>query len=176
MAELFIIGQIVGAENFQTKSLYCKWKLIIGSGWKILEGIAEGQTQIDSTCNGDFACWQHPIDLHLVTKGIQGWPKIIFEIWHKNSLDQNSLIGYGVVNVPSQPGSKKILCPCWRPIGSVLDRLAQMFNGESLHLSEEWLIYSSEHRFRLHTENTGSICLDLNLILKDFEKFGIETH
>lgn len=78
MAEVFLIGQISGGENFNENSLFCKWKLIIGSGWKILEGIAEGQTQVDNSTSSssslwnNFVCWSHPIDLHLVTKGIQG--------------------------------------------------------------------------------------------------------
>ncbi|XP_027204296.1 B9 domain-containing protein 2 [Dermatophagoides pteronyssinus] len=180
MAEVFLIGQITGGENFNENSLFCKWKLIIGSGWKILEGIAEGQTQIDcstsSSSLNNFVCWSHPIDLHLVTKGIQGWPKLLIEVWHRNSFEQTSLISYGVVNIPSQPGFKQIRCHTWRPIGSIIDRLANIFNGESLHLTEEWLIYSHEQRFRLHTETMGIVCLDLNIVMKDFEKFGVETH
>lgn len=30
MAEVFLIGQITGGENFNENSLFCKWKLIIG--------------------------------------------------------------------------------------------------------------------------------------------------
>lgn len=44
----------------------------LGSGWKLLEGISEGQTQIDTSSGGGFSCWAHPIDVHLATKGIQG--------------------------------------------------------------------------------------------------------
>ena len=30
MAELFLLGQLLGAKNFAASSLYCKWKLIAG--------------------------------------------------------------------------------------------------------------------------------------------------
>lgn len=100
----------------------------------------------------------------------------MIEVWHKNNLDQCSLISYGVINIPSQPGFKKLICHTWRPVGSIVDRLANLFTGETLHLTEDWLIYSHEQRFNLHTENMGIVCFELNLILKDFEKFGVETH
>jgi len=45
---------------------------LIGSGWKLLEGIIEGQTQVDSPQTEEQTYWSHPIDVHFVTKGLQG--------------------------------------------------------------------------------------------------------
>ena len=96
MAEVHIIGQILGASDFPDHSLYCKWsistgwdylfflievknsfKLILkhktkGSGWKHLQGIKEGQTHVDSPTYEPTAYWAHPIDIHYSTKGLQG--------------------------------------------------------------------------------------------------------
>ena len=47
MAEVHIIGQLVGASGFPSGDLYCKWGLAVGSAWKVLEGDQEGQTQVD---------------------------------------------------------------------------------------------------------------------------------
>ena len=47
MAEVHIIGELVGGDKFPSGSLFCKWGLEIGSAWKVLEGSKEGQTQID---------------------------------------------------------------------------------------------------------------------------------
>lgn len=196
MAELFILGQLIGAKDFIEKSLFCKWKLVagkfflkivriffykflitdLGSGWKFLEGITEAQTQIDTSSNLGFACWSHPIDIHLATKGIQGWPKLVLEVWHRDQLDRCSLISYGVVNIPSQPGYSKLTCKTWRPIGSIVDRLVNLFSGETLQLADESFIHSHEHRLNLQTESMGNVELQLNIILKDFDKFGVETH
>ena len=47
MAEVHLIGELVGADNFPSGSLFCKWGLALGSAWKVLEGSKEGQTQVD---------------------------------------------------------------------------------------------------------------------------------
>lgn len=46
--------------------------LITGAAWKLLSGLREGQTQVDTPQIGDMAYWSHPIDLHFATKGLQG--------------------------------------------------------------------------------------------------------
>lgn len=46
--------------------------LIVGAAWKLLSGVREGQTQVDTPQIGDMAYWSHPIDLHFATKGLQG--------------------------------------------------------------------------------------------------------
>ena len=162
-----------------------------------MEGLTEGQTQIDTSCKLGFACWSHPIDIHLTTKGIQGmeyklffqrlfhspdrylylgWPKLIIEVWYRDQLERCSLISYGLVNIPSQPGFNTITCHTWRPVGSIVDKLANLFGGETLQLAEDSFVYSHEHRFNLKTETMGQVCFELNIILKDFDKFGVETH
>lgn len=47
MAELHIIGELVGGSDFPSADLFCKWSVSHGSGWRVLEGAREGQTQID---------------------------------------------------------------------------------------------------------------------------------
>jgi len=48
MAELHVLGQLFGATGFDRSHLFCKWAVITGDGWRLLEGVAEGQTQVDS--------------------------------------------------------------------------------------------------------------------------------
>uniref|UniRef100_A0A286XXC5 B9 domain-containing protein 2 n=1 Tax=Cavia porcellus TaxID=10141 RepID=A0A286XXC5_CAVPO len=72
MAEAHVIGQIIGATGFSESSLFCKWGIHTGAAWKLLSGVREGQTQVDTPQVGDMAYWCHPIDLHFATKGLQG--------------------------------------------------------------------------------------------------------
>lgn len=72
MAEVHVIGQILGGSGFPESSLFCKWKVQVGSAWRVLEGDAEGQTQVDDPSDEPMANWCHPIDLHFATKGLQG--------------------------------------------------------------------------------------------------------
>lgn len=47
MAELHIIGQLVGGHGFPSANLFCKWGTAFGTSWKVLEGKQDGQTQVD---------------------------------------------------------------------------------------------------------------------------------
>ena len=48
-----------------------------GGGWKLLQGIKEGQTHVDNPNYEQFASWSHPIDIHYTTKGLQGYSFIL---------------------------------------------------------------------------------------------------
>ena len=47
MAEVHLIGDLVGASGFPSADLFCKWGIAYGNAWKVLEGVQEGQTQVD---------------------------------------------------------------------------------------------------------------------------------
>ena len=47
MAELHIIGQVIGATDFPSSHLSCKYQFVAGDDWSLLEGQPEGQTQVD---------------------------------------------------------------------------------------------------------------------------------
>ena len=47
MAEVHVIGEIAGGSGFPSQNLFCKWGLTAGGAWRLLEGLSEGQTQVD---------------------------------------------------------------------------------------------------------------------------------
>lgn len=232
MAELHIIGQIIGASGFPENSLFCKWGVhtgalynlfvvffifflfllcgqswycshfLLGGAWRLLSGLKEGQTQVDVPQIGEMAYWSHPIDLHYSTKGLQGllrswfykivwpvvrlpsewlynffsgWPKLHLQVWHQDSFGRCQLYGYGYCHVPSSPGQHRLQCVTWRPVGTWQEQLAQMFVGGGPQLRSPDLIYSGADRYRLHTEAMGTIELELCIILRHFERYGIES-
>ena len=44
--------------------------------------VSEGQTQTDWPIDGEECCFNHLIDLHYATRGIQGWPQelVLFKV------------------------------------------------------------------------------------------------
>ena len=86
MAEVHLIGQLVGGNDFYPyTSLFCKWSIHTGGAWKLLQGVREGQTQVDNPEQGEVAYWSHPIDVHYATKGLQGWPKLHIQVFHQDN-------------------------------------------------------------------------------------------
>ena len=89
----------------------------VGSGWKKIEGPKSGQTQVDTPIEEEVAQWCHPIDCHLVSKGLQGWPKLILEVRRQDQYGRSDLAGYGTCHVPPTPGTHILEVPTWRPAG-----------------------------------------------------------
>ncbi|RWS04609.1 B9 domain-containing protein 2-like protein [Dinothrombium tinctorium] len=174
MAEIHVFGQIVGAGKFNTNGLFCKWNIVFGGGWNLIEGNVCGQTQVDYSAFEDQAFWCHPIDVHFATIGIQNWPKIIFEVWRQDFYGKSTLCSYSFCHIPSEPGFHEIKCFTWKPAGSREDQIASLFTGAGLRLSNSSTISENFERFRLQTESSGELNLELFIIFKNFEKFGIE--
>lgn len=176
MAELHLFGQVVGGNGFDLDcKLSCRWKLIFGGSWKAIEGLTEGFSQLDNPQSGDIAYWSHPVDVHFLTSGVGGWPKIEVEVWKQDKYGRGSLCSYGCLHVPSEPGNHVVHCITWKPLGSFVDQLFSLFTGGSLRLQDNSFICDPTERARLQTSPSGQVIFNLNIILRNFEKFGIET-
>ncbi|XP_031357497.1 B9 domain-containing protein 2 [Photinus pyralis] len=174
MAELHVIGEISHGRGFPKQSLFCKWNLQFGNNWKLVSGKQEGQTHvISSEFDGDCK-WCFPIDVHLATKGIQGWPKIYIQIFHLDWLGRSHLFGYGFVLIPTTPGQHTVECYTWRPFGTLRQRFVQFFLGGGPQLKNPDAIVSANDRDKLSTEAMGTVQFKLNVIFRHFSKFGVE--
>ena len=52
---------------------------------------------------------------------------------------------------------------------------AAFFMGGGPELTQDSIIYSSRDRQRIRTQASGTICLRLSVILRNFDKFGVEA-
>nr|CDJ90592.1 B9 domain containing protein [Haemonchus contortus] len=147
MAEVYVSGQIESADGFGDNRLCCRWTLQTGGGWRVVEGAVEGQTQTDLPSVFDEAYFAHPIDLHLATKTIQGWPRIQLQVWHHDIYGRQELVGYGSLFLPSTPGEHEV---------------------SSLAVLED-----ATERMRISTVAMGQVRLRLYVITRHFEQFGI---
>ncbi|XP_067942559.1 B9 domain-containing protein 2-like [Watersipora subatra] len=174
MAEVHIIGQVQGATGFPEHSLFCKWGIHAGGAWRIINGQRHGQTQVDLPQNEAMAAWSHPIDIHYVTKGLQGWPKVHVQVWHQDAFGRNELYGYGFVHIPTSPGMHDIECPTWRPAGSWSEHVTQHFVGGGPQLRNPDLVYSGADRYNLKTVAMGTVHLHISVITRNFDRYGVE--
>lgn len=174
MAELHCIGQLVGATDFPEKNLFCIWEFQAGGGWSLVEGDRHGQTQTDEPLLDDMSVWNHPLDVHYATKGLPGWPKLHLQVWHQDAYGRCEIYGYGFVTIPTTPGRHRIECRTWKPQSSLRDQFVSYFLGGGAQLRSTDVVYSQADRFRLYTTSSGSVVLDLQLVLRNFDKFGVE--
>lgn len=105
---------------------------------------------------------------------LAGWPRLHLQVWSQDSFGRCQLAGYGFCHVPSSPGTHKLDCPTWRPLGSWREQLARAFVGGGPQLLHGDAIYSGADRYRLHTAAGGTVHLDLGLLLRHFDRYGVE--
>ncbi|KAL9928352.1 B9 domain-containing protein 2 [Glossina fuscipes] len=175
MAEVYIIGQILKAIDFEAPHIYCKWSLQSGSAWRVIEGDALGQTVIGNNSLENSSDFCHPLDLHLGAASVQGWPKLHVELHAVNVLNKSWPIGYGFAHIPARPGYHRLEIRTWKIAPtSWYDSIREKFGGGGLALCKEDLIYTGIERYKLKTISSGIVIVDINLILYNFAKFGVE--
>lgn len=172
-ADAYFIGRIIGCTGFKDGT-FCRWWIVPGQQWKLTKGDDRGQTQTDTPSDGSGQCiWSHPIDVAFEFGGIQGWPKISFEVWEHDSLGRSFLGGYGFCSLPTSPGNHDIEVPLWRPVGTFVESLTANFLGGSPHLRNQALVHTPNDRFRLKSESAGTIQLNISVILGRIANFQV---
>mmetsp|Transcript_5941 Transcript_5941/g.24076 ORF Transcript_5941/g.24076 Transcript_5941/m.24076 type:complete len:177 (-) Transcript_5941:2241-2771(-) len=174
MAELHVVGEIVGAMGFEDRNLFCKWGLEAGSMWELVEGESGGQTHCDYPPEGEpCVVWAHPVDAHFAAKSLVGWPKMWFQVWSMDAHGAKDLAGYGFAHVPTAAGEHELDVATWCPEGTAAEKLSAFFVGGRPRLKFEEVIHQPGDRFRLQTKAAGVVRLRLGVCVKDFDKYNV---
>lgn len=102
--EVHILGQVVGGTGFGGggTGYTCKWFIDSGRKWELLEGYLGGQTQTEYPwADDDMTLWAHPIDVHFKHSSMQGWPRILVQVWSVDSYGRSDLIANGFGHIPA---------------------------------------------------------------------------
>ncbi len=97
------------------------------------------------------------------------FPVLVFEVYSMQSFGVTSLEGYGYVPLPEEPGFKDVSVATWKPVGSRVSRLRELFCGGSPAL--KYPIFAeipnktapSLSRFGVLTEGAGSVRFRINV-------------
>ena len=119
---------------------------------------------------------------------MRGWPKIVIEVWEVSYEGRYSIAGYGIGTIPCTPGTHNIVIKCWRPtdtttvtntnsfdgLSSWFGFLSQWILGNRPELSNKDILLSSAERNGFETETTGTVIVEVGVITKDFELYGVK--
>ena len=96
------------------------------------------------------------------------------EVWEVSDEGRYSVAGYGTGVIPCSPGQHKMLIQCWRPRSKGwLGRLSEWMLGARPELRYKEVVSSSHDRYGFETESTGTVQVDVGVISKDFELYGV---
>ncbi|CAL2042329.1 CBN-MKSR-2 protein [Caenorhabditis brenneri] len=173
MAEVFVSGTITSAKGFGDNRLSIRYQLSLGGGWRVVQGESEGQTQTDCPSVFENAYFGHPIDLHLATSSIQGWPRLLLQVWHHDNYGRQEIAGYGTLLLPTSPGKHVLTAGCWRPKGSFREELMHKLVGGGLQLTSLNALEDPSIREKIVSVSAGTVKFELNIITKNFQRYGI---
>jgi len=175
--QLFIMGRILNASGFDTEELYLKYDIIFGPNFNVLNGITSGETFQSIAYEEDninVVNFDQPISLNLSCQSINGWPKIVVEVWSNDKEGKNCIIGYGTGFIPIKSGFSKMAINCWRPSKSITASLEETLLGNNKEFHDKSAVYSTAEKFGVTSISTGQVNIELELIFKDFILHGIQ--
>ena len=113
--------------------------------------------------------------MHYKAKTMRGWPKFFVEVWQIDSEGRYSISGYGIATIPFTPGQHSIQIKCWRPSPlGFWKRMAAKILGVQPELQFKDMLMSE--RFGFEAETTGTVEIDVGVIVKDFQLHGVELY
>ena len=177
--EVHFVGEIIGGSGFAGNGTSVKWTLEYGKYWDLLSGDAVGQSQYASGDSlSDLVAWNHPLDLHLATSSMQGWPRLRLQVWELDEYGRTNLSGYGFAHLPVNPGCYDIAVACWRPTGSLPEEIQAFFLGANPQLANEEVLFSKawENRCRLVTVPSGKVHIQVSVINRFFMEQGVDMN
>ena len=176
--QTFIFGEIESGSFPDYNEACCSWRLVHGSGSKVVEGDFSGESvvaMLPSVTPGHLT-WNHSIDIHLATRSFDQWPTFEFTIRGKDHHCRSAFIGYGSAKLPVQPGRHDMKVRIWKPLAkpSWTERLRVWLLDaapELVDASKE--ITNINNRGSLTYESAGFITLSLNIVNVDFVENGV---
>jgi B9 domain-containing protein 2 len=195
MPQVNVIGSISGASHLPSgaQSAYCRWQLVAGPSWTVLEGLGSGQTQnalvdrtlggaglifsptgeaVDASWRSASVVWEHPLDLFLSTTSLTGWPQLQVAVWQQDELQRNEIVGYGSALVPVAPGQHRLEIATWRPEGTALQELRASYLGGGLpQLMDTRCVTNPAEASRtgLATTTTATVEVEIQVLARGFE-------
>lgn len=143
--------------------------------WTLLDGAVTGHSHTCRvTADEDVVVMEHPVEAHFSCASLVAWPQMIITVWAQDDLGRNDVAGYGVVRVPPSPGVHVLEVVTWRPEGSLLQEIGAMFRGGLPQLTDVTVMTDTQRRYMLSTASTGTVLLELNVMLRGFDEHGVE--
>lgn len=112
-----------------------------------MQGEVQGQSPVASHRLQNCSDFVQPLDIHLSSAAIQGWPRLLVEVYAVNVLQQSWPVGYGFAHIPTTPGAHRLEIATWKVAPSGWwQSLRERFGGGGAALSKTDLLFSGVER------------------------------
>lgn len=100
---------------------------------------------------------------------------MILTFTSRDFIGRDVICGYGVTNVPTQPGTHLRYVHVFTPVSSsyLSDFLGMLMGKPAEYIAPAELLYKNEGREVTRVVSAGTIKIQFNVTMKNMEKFGI---
>ena len=193
MPEVHIIGTIRGASHLPSSAVssFCRFELIAGPGWALLDGALGGSTQtaaVDFSRGGapsllgaragagvGAAAWEHPLDARFAVTDVAGWPQLAVTVWALDALGRAAVAAYATAFVPAAPGEHALELAGWRPEGSWAQELrAAVLGAGAPQLVDDATLHApaAAPRHALVTATAAVVEVEISVVARGFAEAG----
>lgn len=76
---------------------------------------------------------------------------------------------------PFKKGNNKLRIECWRPTKTFRYNFSENFLNTTPEFIDKSAVYSTDEKFGISSISAGSVIVEIDLILKDFDLHGIKV-
>lgn len=168
-------GQLEAAEVVGCSNAYCKYQLVHGEDWQLLDGMEEGITQLARIGAGPekTLVWNFPLDVTYKTTNAFGWPQIVVSVYGLDAFGRDVIKGYGCTHIPTTAGRYNLKVRLFKPkSASLLQSFTSWLSGMPAEFADDRFPAYGEGREVTRVQSGGFVTLQLNIMTKDMEVFG----
>jgi len=113
--------------------------------------------------------WNFPFEVTYRGYNVSGWPQLIMTFTSRDFLGRDVISGYGVTNVPTQPGSYTRYVHVFTPVSSsFLSEFLGMIAGKPAeYVAPNELLHKNEGREVTRVQPTGTVKVQFNVTMKN---------
>lgn len=118
--------------------------------------------------------WNLPFECSFRSLNPSGWPQIVLTCCSPDFLGREVVKGYGVINIPTQPGRHERTVQIFSPLTSsvFLNFLGILVGQKAEIINAPKVISSGEGREITRTRSEGFVKIVFQITTRDMEKFG----
>eukprot|EP00899_Mesostigma_viride_P001000 jgi/Mesvir1/10900/Mv08609-RA.1 len=180
---LMATGQLEYADIPDADNAYCKYVMVHGDDWHVLDGVEDGITQITRRSSGPDASlvWNFPIDITYKSTNAFGWPQLVLSVFQVDALGRDVIKGYGAVHLPTAAGRFLSKVRLYRPLSASLFQQFMSWWPVLCSYTVRWLHDACTVRWLsdpctmpavTRVKSTGTAYVQFNIVTKDMATFG----
>ena len=171
-------GRPGAAQIIECKNAYCKYSVVHGEDWQVLDGMEDGISQITRKASAldNRLVWNFPVDVTYKATNAFGWPQLILSIYGLDIGGRDVIKGYGSVHFPTAPGKYKLKVHLYKPMSSSwMQGFLGRLSGTPAEFVDPKFPGHGDGREVVRAEATGHVIVNLNIMTRDMERFGYKA-